>query len=129
MAKQISIAVVERGTEVLIGLRPDGVPLAGFWEFPGGKVAPGETSQAAAVRECREETGLDVTIAGEFQPQTHTYEHATVAIRFFRCHIVDDSGSKPAGSFRFVEKSSLSNYRFPDANAQLIQDLAQDISQ
>lgn len=54
--QSIAIAVVQRGEQFLIGQRPLGVALAGLWEFPGGKVLPGESPEAAAVRECQEET-------------------------------------------------------------------------
>ena len=65
---RIGIAVVESNGKFLIGVRsPDG-PLPGFHEFPGGKLHPGETPEACAVRECLEETGLDVRFADVVLP-------------------------------------------------------------
>src|SRR4051812_46830278 len=58
----VAIAVVEHDGKSLVGERPAGVALAGFAEFPGGKVEPGESPEAAAVRECIEESGLQVEI-------------------------------------------------------------------
>ena len=58
----IAVAVVEHDGRYLVGQRPAHVPLGGFWEFPGGKVERGETPEAAAIRECLEETGLTVHI-------------------------------------------------------------------
>ncbi len=55
-ATRIAIAVVEHDGNFLIGLRPSGAVLGGLWEFPGGKVEPDETPEAAAARECLEET-------------------------------------------------------------------------
>ena len=129
--KNIAVAVVERGDavlgeEVLIGQRPDGVPLAGYWEFPGGKVETDETFEDAAVRECWEETGLRVTVTGEFSPVTHAYEHATVVIRFFRCRLSDGQTAVDRdlkGSFRWVDRKSLGEYQFPEANDALLQEL------
>lgn len=119
-AKQIAIAVVEdESGQVLIGLRPDGAPLAGYWEFPGGKVHAEETFEAAAVRECLEETGLEVEIAGEFPPAEFDYEHAAVQLRFFRCHLIDQTAT-PRNGFRWVMKSELGQYKFPEANGALI---------
>lgn len=123
--KNIAVAVVERGSEVLIGQRPDGTPLAGYWEFPGGKVEAEESFDEAVVRECLEETGLRVQVTGEFQSVTHEYEHATVAIRFFRCCLENEhttAGLK--GSFRWVDRNMLGEYRFPDANDALLRELA-----
>ncbi len=62
---EIAIAVVERDGQFLIGLRPEGESLAGYWEFPGGKLDPGEQAADAARRECLEETGLEVRIVGD----------------------------------------------------------------
>ena len=61
-SQQIAVAVVEHDGRFLVGLRPAGKPLAGFSEFPGGKVHSGETPAEAAERECREETGLSVVV-------------------------------------------------------------------
>src|SRR5437764_2006476 len=60
MPTPIAVAVVEKDGHFLVGQRPEGVSLAGLWEFPGGKIEPGESPEAAAVRECLEETGVDV---------------------------------------------------------------------
>ena len=59
---EIAVAVVERDGSFLIGLRTAGLSLAGMAEFPGGKVEPGESPSAAAVRECLEETGLQIEV-------------------------------------------------------------------
>jgi 8-oxo-dGTP diphosphatase len=62
VAVPIAIAVVEQNNCFLIGKRPPGVVLAGYWEFPGGKILDGEEPSACAARECREETGVDVEV-------------------------------------------------------------------
>lgn len=123
-AKRIAVAVIERGNQVLIGRRPVGVPLSGYWEFPGGKVESDETYEAAVLRECREETGLEIEIVDEFMPVEHSYEHASVSIRFFRCRIQNAAADcLPRGAFRWVDRLSLGNYQFPEANAALIKEL------
>ena len=63
---RVAIAIVEQNGQFLVGVRPESVPLAGFAEFPGGKVHDDETAAAAAVRECHEETGLQVVVEREF---------------------------------------------------------------
>ncbi|MDP6469251.1 MAG: NUDIX domain-containing protein, partial [Pirellulaceae bacterium] len=62
----IAIAVVEHNGRFLVGMRPVETVLAGFSEFPGGKVEPNEVPAQAAVRECLEETGLEVEVSGAF---------------------------------------------------------------
>lgn len=120
----IAIAIVERDDQLLVGTRPHGVPLAGFSEFPGGKVKPGETHEAAAIRECLEETGLRVLVAGEFPSKLFRYDHATVQLRFFRCHVDEaDAGQTPLGTFRWFDRGELTNLQFPEANSELIERL------
>ena len=68
----------------LLAQRPAGKVYAGYWEFPGGKVEPGEPLQAALARELHEELGIDVDIAHPWIVQTYAYAHATVRLNFFR---------------------------------------------
>ena len=60
----VAAALVNENGDILLAQRPEGKALAGLWEFPGGKVEPGETPEAALVREVDEETGLSVREAG-----------------------------------------------------------------
>ena len=68
----------------LLAQRPAGKMYAGYWEFPGGKVEPGEPLQAALARELHEELGIDVDVAYPWILQTFAYAHATVRLNFFR---------------------------------------------
>ena len=68
----------------LLAQRPPGKAYAGYWEFPGGKVEPGETLDAAIKREIREELGIEVHVACPWLTRTHVYEHASVRLHFFR---------------------------------------------
>src|SRR5262245_23048023 len=81
----IAIAVVEHAGRYLVGRRPEGVPLAGLWEFPGGKVRDGETPEKAAASECLEETGLEVHVGQAYPEVVHAYEHGQVRLSFFAC--------------------------------------------
>lgn len=121
---RIAIAVIQRGDEVLIGLRGAGRPLGGFWEFPGGKVEQGETCEQAAVREALEETGIRVSIKGEFPPVEHDYDHGKLYLRFFQCAPVSDASviSLPS-QFLWVKRCALRDYQFPPANDTLLNEL------
>ena len=120
---EIAVAVVENHGCFLIALRPEEVPLAGLWEFPGGKVEPGETAENAAIRECLEEAGLIVRIAGEYPPVSHVYDHGPLRLRFFACVAVEQRRSLPE-RFRWVAAGELRCYAFPPANAELLALLA-----
>ena len=122
IATQIAVAVVVEGDAVLIGRRPDGVALAGLWEFPGGKIEPGESPEAAACRECLEETGMAVDVTGILDEQTHAYDHGTVHLHFVSCR-VSSAATDPKPPFRWVKRDELKRYEFPAANANVIQQL------
>jgi 8-oxo-dGTP diphosphatase len=81
----VAVGILQRPDgQVLFAQRPPGKAYAGFWEFPGGKIEPGESSRDALVRELREELGVDVTSATAWLTQQHAYPHAFVELRFFR---------------------------------------------
>jgi 8-oxo-dGTP diphosphatase len=81
----VAVAVLVRGDgQVLLAQRPVGKVYSGYWEFPGGKVEPGESAHDALVREIDEELGIEITHADPWITQVFTYPHATVRLHFFR---------------------------------------------
>lgn len=92
---RVAAAVVRDGDRVLMTQRPAGDPLGGMWEFPGGKLEPGETPQEALEREVLEELGVAATARDVLAVETHSYEHgldveihfvsATLESREFTC--------------------------------------------
>lgn len=81
----VAVAVVFNAAgQVLWGRRPEGKPYAGYWEFPGGKVEPGETVWQALVRELKEELDLTALEGGPWFQIEHDYEHANVRLHLYR---------------------------------------------
>lgn len=82
---EVAAAVIERpdGT-FLLAQRPEGRPYAGYWEFPGGKIEPGEDARNALARELSEELGIEVREATPWITRVYAYTHATVRLHFFR---------------------------------------------
>ena len=81
----VAAAVIEHSDgSFLLAQRPPGKVYEGYWEFPGGKVEPGEPIRHALVRELREELGIDVELAYPWITRAYTYPHATVRLHFFR---------------------------------------------
>jgi mutator protein MutT len=127
MPTPIAIAVVEWEGRFLIGQRPAGAALAGLWEFPGGKIEPGETPEAAAVRECHEEAGLEVEPLFRYPDQVQPYDHDTVQLHFIACRPVD-SAALPREPFVWAPREELSKYEFPAGNRSLLALLAAKVS-
>ena len=87
---RVAAAVIVRADgAVLLAQRPAGKAYAGYWEFPGGKLEPGETPRHALVRELHEELGLRVRSAAPWLVQEFVYPHAHVELHFFRVHAWD----------------------------------------
>ena len=118
---EIAIAIVESQGRFLVGVRAADAVLAGYDEFPGGKVRSGESSAQAARRECLEETGLDVVVDEPVLPPIeHEYAHGPVRLYFFRCRLQQDSDGRPQPPFRWLTATELAEARFPEANRTVI---------
>ena len=119
---EIAVAVVEHADRFLIGRRPEDTVLAGLWEFPGGKVQPGETPAVAAARECLEETGLAVEVGELYVENVCRYEHGRVRLHFFACTPLEPD-RPPRSPFRWVARQQLSKFEFPRGNRPLTERL------
>jgi len=84
----VTAAVIEREGKILIAQRDHEDRLAGKWEFPGGKIEPGETHQDCLSREIREELGIDVQVGDFLCSSRFDYDHASVEIFAYRCRWV-----------------------------------------
>ena len=123
---RVAIGVIESAGHVLVGTRPEGVPLAGMAEFPGGKCLSDETTRACVVRECREETGLLVIPRRHLITTTQDYKHGMIELDFWRCGLSPDLPDLAAATepFRWVSFGSLNGLDFPAGNDAAIELLA-----
>jgi 8-oxo-dGTP diphosphatase len=122
----VAIAVVRHDGRFLVGTRPEGVPLAGMAEFPGGKVHAGETPAEAAARECLEESGLAVEVGEEYFSTVQQYDHGLLEVHFFRCRPMD-AAVAPRSPFRWVDAAELASLEFPAANGRLTEILLREL--
>jgi 8-oxo-dGTP diphosphatase len=114
-------AVFDDRGRVLISRRPGHVHQGGLWEFPGGKLEPGETALSALCRELHEELGITVQAARPLIRVAHDYPDKSVLLDVWR---VDHFTGLPAGcegqAIEWVVVGNLHDYRFPAANAPII---------
>jgi 8-oxo-dGTP diphosphatase len=116
-------ALVDRDNRVLIAQRPPGKSMAGLWEFPGGKVAPGETPEAALVRELREELGIEVcdTCLAPFTFASHAYETFHLLMPLYLCRNWEGEITPREGQIvKWVRALRLADYPMPPADVPLL---------
>ena len=123
----VAVAIItDDAGRVLLQRRPESVMLGGLWEFPGGKVEPGETPEAACAREVREELGVEVTVGREAAVVTHTYSHLRVRIHAFRCRIASGEPRTVTGEpMRWLAPDALESVAVPRASRKIL-DAARD---
>jgi 8-oxo-dGTP diphosphatase len=118
-----AVALIDRDGRVLLAQRPEGKSMAGLWEFPGGKVEPGETPEAALIRELREELGIE-TWKSCLAPLTfasHAYEAFHLLMPLFACRKWEGTPqSKEGQALKWVRPQDLRHYPMPPADLPLI---------
>ena len=122
----VTAAVIERAGRFLVTRRPRGVPLAGFWEFPGGKCEAGEAHASCLARELREELAVGARIGQELLAVTHTYPDRCVELHFIECELVGDPRPQLGQEMRWVARIELASLEFPPADEELIAFLTRD---
>ncbi len=120
----VTAAVIERGDEVLVTRRPEGVHLEGHWEFPGGKCEAGESLRACIARELREELGVEALVGEELLATSHDYPDRRVELHFLSCTLIGTPSPQLGQEMQWVRRSDLSALRFPSADEELIRLLA-----
>ena len=121
---EVAAAVIERDGRYLITRRLEGTHLAGLWEFPGGKILPGERPADALRRELREEIGVEAAVGELIETVYWRYPEKTVRILFFRCETKGEPCPQERQEMLWVEAGELPAYPFPPADLRLVERLA-----
>lgn len=116
-------AVIEQEDRFLLTRRQHGVHLAGFWEFPGGKVSDGESHAAALRREIQEELDTDVVVRDLVLETSHEYPERTVTLFFYRCDLLATPRPMIGQEMAWVSRAELSSLNLPPADDELIRRL------
>lgn len=118
-----AVALIDPDGRVLIAQRPEGKAMAGLWEFPGGKIEPGESPEAALIRELHEELGID-TWASCLAPLTfasHAYEDFHLLMPLFACRRWEGiARPREHAALKWVGVRDLPAYPMPAADRPLI---------
>jgi 8-oxo-dGTP diphosphatase len=118
-----AVALVDRDGRILLAQRPEGKSMAGLWEFPGGKVEPGETPEAALIRELHEELGID-TWQSCLAPLTfasHSYADFHLLMPVFVCRKWEGTPAPKEGqTLKWARVNQLRDYPMPPADIPLI---------
>ena len=118
-----AVALIDADGRVLLAQRPEGKPLAGLWEFPGGKVETGETPEAALIRELKEELGIDTwqSCLAPLSFASHAYPEFHLLMPLFACRKWQGTATPREGqTLAWVRPAVLRDYPMPPADLPLI---------
>ncbi len=116
---RVAAAIIRDGPLFLLTRRPEGGHQPGWWEFPGGKIEPGETAAQALKRELREELGVEVSVGALFRKITHDYDDRLVELSFYEATLVDGAPS-PLGVAALAWRRAEDMPRLPILPADLV---------
>ena len=125
--KQIGVAVISDAEgKILIDRRKPKGEMGGLWEFPGGKIEPGETIEECIEREIKEELAIKIAVGDRLTTITHDYKNFTVTLYVHLCkHLSGDPQPIECDEIHWVEISRMNQYQFPQANTKIINLLQQ----
>lgn len=118
-----ALALVDPDGRVLLARRPDGKHMAGKWEFPGGKIEPGETPETALIREIEEELGINTkqSCLAPVSFASHQYDTFHLVLLLYICRRWQGRPEpREGGELAWVRPSQLRRYEMPPANVEFI---------
>ena len=118
-----AVALIDKDGRILLAQRPKGKPMAGLWEFPGGKIESGETPEVALVRELKEELGIDTwkSCLAPLAFASHAYDDFHLLMPLFVCRKWEGVPRPRENQvLKWVGKQDLRSYEMPAADVPLI---------
>ena len=118
---EVVAALIWKENTFMICQRPAHKARGLLWEFVGGKVEPGETKEAALIRECREELGVTVSVGDVFMEITHVYPDITVHLTLFHAAIAQGTPQKlEHADIRWITAKEIALYPFCPADEEIL---------
>lgn len=119
--RQVTAAIIEKDGKILIAQRKAGDALAGKWEFPGGKIDPGETPQQCLRRELMEEFGVDTEIGAFVCSSKFEYKHLPIELLVYRArHLSGEFQLHDHAALAWVAPAELLNYDLSSADIPVV---------
>ena len=119
---RVVACIIERDGRFLITQRKKESHLGHLWEFPGGKIEAGETPKQCAVRECREEIGVEVEAGAILEEVRHDYSDLQVHLYFIKCELIrGEPRALDCADLTWATPEEFSQYRFPEADRGIIE--------
>lgn len=119
----VAVALIDADGRVLVSRRPEGKPMAGLWEFPGGKVQDGETPEQALIREMREELDIDTaeSCLAPFTFASHEYDDFHLLMPLYVCRVWKGMVAPREGQeLKWLRPDDLRDYPMPPADIPLV---------
>lgn len=118
---EVTAAIIRDKDRFLICQRPEGKSCAMLWEFPGGKIEPGETGEACIARECMEELDLSLRVERELTDVLMAYPDKTVHLHFFICQILSGHPVlKEHNACEWIRPSETDRFSFCPADREML---------
>jgi 8-oxo-dGTP diphosphatase len=126
---RVAAAVMLQGTKVFIARRNPGCNLALLWEFPGGKLDPGESPEEALIREMEEEFGIRVAVGDFFTRVEHSFERGTLELLAYYTRWLDGKMlAVDYSEYAWVDVDELLNYQLAPADIPIAEKLRREIA-
>ncbi len=119
----VTAAIIRKDGRILLCQRPEGKNCALLWEFPGGKIEPGEQAEACVIRECREELDVMLRVIRRYGEVVCDYPDRTVDLQFFVCEIAQgEPRRKEHAALAWAHPQELAGYSFCTADAKMLRE-------
>lgn len=118
---KVTAAILEKDGRIIIAQRKSSDHLSGKWEFPGGKIEPGETPEECLARELKEEFDIDVNISEHLGSNVHHYDHISIELMAYRASWVGGTITmNDHKAYRWVTINQLPDFDFAPADVPFV---------
>ena len=121
---QVVAALIRKGNSFMICQRPAHKARGLLWEFPGGKIEPGETGPEALIRECREELGVTLSVGDVFYEVDHVYPDITIHLTLYNAAVAEGTPQLlEHNDLRYISPSEIDGYDFCPADVDILKEI------